>query len=79
MSTPIYERPIDLLRTLVRFDTTNPPGDEADCISYLNGLLQEAGLSTTLLAKDPGRPNLVARLPGRGEAPGIVLRGMSTL
>ena len=75
MSTPIYERPIDLLRTLVRFDTTNPPGDEADCISYLNGLLQEAGLSTTLLAKDPGRPNLVARLPGRGAAPGLVLQG----
>ena len=75
MSTPIYERPIDLLRTLVRFDTTNPPGDEADCIGYLNGLLQEGGLSTTLLAKDPKRPNLVARLPGRGNAPGLVLQG----
>ena len=75
MSTPIYERPIDLLRTLVRFDTTNPPGDEADCIGYLNGLLREGGLSTTLLAKDPKRPNLVARLPGRGNAPGLVLQG----
>ena len=75
MSTPIYERPIDLLRTLVRFDTTNPPGDEADCIGYLNGLLLEGGLSTTLLAKDHKRPNLVARLPGRGDAPGLVLQG----
>ena len=75
MSTPIYERPIDLLRTLVRFDTTNPPGDEADCIGYLNGLLREGGLSTTLLAKDPKRPNLVARLSGRGNAPGLVLQG----
>ena len=75
MSTPIYERPIDLLRTLVRFDTTNPPGDEADCIGYLDGLLREGGLSTTLLAKDPKRPNLVARLPGRGDAPGLVLQG----
>ena len=75
MSTPIYERPTDLLRTLIRFDTTNPPGDEAACIGYLNGLLQDAGLRTTLLAKDPNRPNLVARLPGRGEAPGLVLQG----
>ena len=75
MSTPIYERPIDLLRTLVRFDTTNPPGDEADCIGYLDGLLREGGLSTTLLAKDPKRPNLVARLSGRGNAPGLVLQG----
>ena len=75
MSTPIYERPIDLLRTLVRFDTTNPPGNEAECIGYLAGLLQEAGLSPVVLAKDPDRPNLVVRLPGRGEAPGLVLQG----
>ena len=75
MSTPIYERPIDLLRTLIRFETTNPPGEEAECIGYLNGLLQEGGLSTSLLAKNPRRPNLVARLPGRGDAPGLVLQG----
>ena len=75
MSAPIYERPTDLLRTLIRFDTTNPPGNEAECIGYLNGLLQEADLATTLLAKDPNRPNLVTRLPGRGEAPGLVLQG----
>ena len=75
MSTPIYERPIDLLRTLIRFDTTNPPGNEFECIGYLNRILQEGGLSTTVLAKDRNRPNLVARLPGRGEAPGLVLQG----
>lgn len=75
MTTKIHERPTDLLRTLVRFDTTNPPGNEAECIGYLDGLLQEGGLATTVLAKDPNRPNLVARLPGRGEAPGLVLQG----
>ncbi|MCY4083043.1 MAG: M20/M25/M40 family metallo-hydrolase [Caldilineaceae bacterium] len=75
MATPIYDRPTDLLRTLVRYDTTNPPGNEAECIGFLTGLLQEAGLATTLLAKDPNRPNLVARLPGRGDAPGLVLQG----
>ncbi len=75
MSTPIYERPLDLLRTLIRFDTTNPPGNEAQCIGYLNELLKEVGLSTTILAKDPNRPNLVARLPGRGAAPGLILQG----
>ena len=75
MSTPIYQRPIDLLRTLVRFDTTNPPGDEAECIGFLADLLTDGGLAPTILAKDPNRPNLVARLPGRGEAPAIVLQG----
>lgn len=71
----IYTRPIELLQTLIRFDTTNPPGNELACIQYIDGLLQEAGIATTLLAKDPNRPNLVARLPGRGDAPALVLQG----
>ncbi len=75
MTAPIYERPLDMLQTLVRMDTTNPPGNEILCIQYLDSLLQEAGLETTLLAKDPNRPNLIARLPGTGEAPGLVLQG----
>ena len=75
MTTNIYERPTELLRTLVRYDTTNPPGNEAECIGYLKGLLQDSGLATTVLSKDPKRPNLVARLQGKGEVPGLVLQG----
>ncbi|MEZ4862887.1 MAG: M20/M25/M40 family metallo-hydrolase [Caldilineaceae bacterium] len=75
MSDPIYERPVEILQKLIQFDTTNPPGNEAACIAYLDGLLQEAGFTTTLLAKDPNRPNLIARLAGRGEAPGLVMQG----
>jgi acetylornithine deacetylase/succinyl-diaminopimelate desuccinylase-like protein len=73
--TPIYERPIDILRTLIRFDTTNPPGNEEACIGYVRELLEAAGLATTLLAKTPSRPNLIARLPGRGDAPPFVWQG----
>lgn len=75
MTSKAFERPTELLRKLIRFDTTNPPGNEAECIGYLDGLLQAGGLATTILAKDANRPNLVARLPGRGEAPGLVLQG----
>ena len=32
----------ELLQTLIRFDTTNPPGDERECIGYIQGLLTEA-------------------------------------
>jgi acetylornithine deacetylase/succinyl-diaminopimelate desuccinylase-like protein len=73
--TPIYDRPIDILRTLIRFDTTNPPGNEAACIGYVRDLLEEAGIMTTLLAKTPSRPNLIARLPGRGDAPPFLWQG----
>ena len=72
---PRYTRPDDLLRDLIRFDTTNPPGAEADCIAYIRDVLAAAGISSTILARDPARPNLVARLAGRGEAPPLLLYG----
>ena len=74
-SSPIYQRPEDILRALVRYDTTNPPGNEKACIDYIDGLLHAAGFETTLVGAFPHRPNLVARLAGRGEAPGLMLYG----
>jgi acetylornithine deacetylase/succinyl-diaminopimelate desuccinylase-like protein len=62
----IYERPVELLQNLIRFDTTNPPGNEAQCVSYINSLLTDAGFETTILTKDSNRSNLIARLKGRG-------------
>ncbi len=71
----IYEHPVALLQNLIRFDTTNPPGDEAECVTYINDLLTAAGFETTLLASEPNRPNLIARLKGRGGAPPLLLYG----
>ena len=72
---PIYERPVEILQNLIRFDTTNPPGNEAECVAYVNKLLSEAGFTTILLAKTPNRPNLIARLKGQGSAPPLLLYG----
>ncbi|MGF1506057.1 MAG: M20/M25/M40 family metallo-hydrolase [Anaerolineae bacterium] len=67
--------PQELMQTLIRLDTTNPPGNEILCIQYIDSLLNEAGISTTILARDPNRPNLIARLTGRGDAPPLLLYG----
>ncbi len=72
---PTYPEPAELLQNLLRFDTTNPPGNEAACIAYIDGLLKEAGCETTLLEKFPGRPNLISRLKGTGSAPSLLLYG----
>ena len=72
---PIQTQPIKLLQDLIRFNTTNPPGNEADCIQYINGLLVEAGLQTTILGRSDSRPNLVARLKGSGNAAPLLLYG----
>lgn len=71
----IYERPSELLQNLIRFDTTNPPGNEAECVAYINSLLTEAGFKTSLLAKDANRPNLIARFKGQGTAAPFLLYG----
>ncbi|MFD4410139.1 M20/M25/M40 family metallo-hydrolase [Streptomyces sp. NPDC058476] len=64
---------VTLAQRLIRFDTTNPPGHEAACVRFVESLLSDAGIATRIVAKDPERPNLVARLPGRGEAPPLLL------
>ncbi len=71
----VYQRPAELLQNLIRFDTTNPPGNEAECVAYINQLLTAAGFETTILALDPNRPNLIARLAGQGNAPPLMLYG----
>jgi len=64
-----------ILQELIRFDTTNPPGNERPCIEYLEGLLRDVSIETSILAKDPQRPNLISRLPGAGKGPGLLLFG----
>lgn len=67
--------PLELLQNLIRFDTTNPPGNEIICIEYIEQLLTKAGFETTLIAKDPNRPNLITRLKGSGDAPPLLFQG----
>ncbi len=72
---PAYRRSVELLQHLIRFDTTNPPGNEVECVSFIDGLLKDAGIETTIRSRNPQRPNLVARLPGQGNAPPLLLYG----
>jgi acetylornithine deacetylase/succinyl-diaminopimelate desuccinylase-like protein len=60
---------VELLQELLRFDTTNPPGDEAACIAFVQGQLEEAGCRTQVYEREPGRPNLVSRIAGGDGAP----------
>ncbi len=62
---------VELLRRLIRINTANPPGNEEPAQELLAETLGEAGFECELLAAEPGRPNLVARL--RGESPGPTL------
>lgn len=67
--------PVELLQNLIRFNTTNPPGNEVGCITYINNLLTQAGFETTLVSRVAERPNLITRLKGQGNAPPLLLYG----
>jgi acetylornithine deacetylase/succinyl-diaminopimelate desuccinylase-like protein len=67
---------VELLAALLRFDTTNPPGAEAEAVAFLADTLRQAGVEPEVLSPVPGRANLVARLAGNdgAEAP-LLLNG----
>jgi acetylornithine deacetylase/succinyl-diaminopimelate desuccinylase-like protein len=71
----LQDRPAELLQQLLRFDTSNPPGNERECIEWIRGLLEELGCEVRIVAHEPQRPNLIARLPGRGVSPPLLLQG----
>jgi len=71
----LQQRPAELLARLIRFDTSNPPGGELECVDWISALLEDAGCEVRILARTPERPNLIARLPGRGAAPPLLLQG----
>jgi acetylornithine deacetylase/succinyl-diaminopimelate desuccinylase-like protein len=63
----------ELLRELLRLDTVNPPGKETQAAELLHAYLEDAGVASELYARVPERANLVARIPGRGEGPSLLL------
>jgi acetylornithine deacetylase/succinyl-diaminopimelate desuccinylase-like protein len=67
--------PVELLRDLIRFDTTNPPGNEEACVAHIEALLREHGIESERYEKAAGRPNLIARHAGANGGPPLVLQG----
>ena len=74
MSTvSLREEVTELLQGLIRIDTVNPPGNETRAAEYLREYLGDHAVRTELYAKVPERANLVARIPGRGGGPRLLL------
>jgi acetylornithine deacetylase/succinyl-diaminopimelate desuccinylase-like protein len=64
-----------LLQRLIGCDTSNPPGREAQAAAILEEYLEPFGIECERVAKDPERPNLLARLRGRGGGPSLAFLG----
>jgi acetylornithine deacetylase/succinyl-diaminopimelate desuccinylase-like protein len=73
MHVSLRDEVTDLLSRLIRVDTTNPPGNETAAAELLREYLQANGVGCELYARVPERASLVARLPGRGDGPSLLL------
>ncbi len=71
----LRDESIGLLQDLLRVDTSNPPGRETPAAIVLKNYLEANGVACELIAKDPERANLVARIPGTGDGPSLALVG----
>ena len=66
---------IALTRSLLRFDTVNPPGRERDCARYAGGLLEEWGYRVDYHEYADSRTSVIARAGGSDAKAPLCLTG----
>ncbi len=73
--TAAHKELIDVLSGFIRVDTSNPPGNETKGAEYLKRFLDREGIASEILALEPARGNLVARVKGSGKKKPLLLMG----
>ncbi len=72
-ATSLRAEVTQLLQELIRLDTVNPPGNETRAADLLRAYLEGHGVRCETYARVPERANLVARIPGSGGGPSLLL------
>jgi acetylornithine deacetylase/succinyl-diaminopimelate desuccinylase-like protein len=62
-------------QSIVRINTSNPPGNETAVVNYLKDVLDREGISYLIFAREASRANLVARLKGNGRKKPLLVLG----
>ena len=62
-------------QTLLRFDSSDPPGNEQPVAEYLKQVLEKEGIPVEVIARAEHRPNVIARVKGNGSRRPILLMG----
>ena len=66
---------ISLTRSLLQFDTVNPPGREQDCARHAGKLLEDWGYAVQYQEFEPGRTSVIARAGGSEAKAPLCLTG----
>jgi acetylornithine deacetylase/succinyl-diaminopimelate desuccinylase-like protein len=62
----------EILSRYVRYDTTNPPGNEEEAVRFLADILEGEGISCEIITSSPGRCSVLAKIPG-DDPRGVIL------
>ena len=62
----------EVARQLVQMPSINPPGNEAEVAEYVRNYMEAKGIQTYTQEVLPERYNVIARLPGEGQAPPLL-------
>jgi len=66
---------VALTRSLLQFDTVNPPGRERDCARYAGSLLQDWGYKVDYFEHEDARTSVIARAGGSDAKAPLCLTG----
>jgi succinyl-diaminopimelate desuccinylase len=66
---------VSLTKSLVQFDTINPPGQERDCARHIGAMLQEWGFKVDYYEYEASRTSVIARAGGNDSKPPLCLTG----
>lgn len=61
--------------TLLKMNTTSPPGGETVAAQYVKSVLEKEGIDVKLVGPDPDRLNVIARLKGNGKKRPVLIMG----
>jgi acetylornithine deacetylase/succinyl-diaminopimelate desuccinylase-like protein len=64
--TAVERETLEHFQTVLRFDTSDPPGNERPAAEYLKQVLDREGIDARIFQLEPNRLNVVARLKGNG-------------
>lgn len=73
--TAAREETVRNLTAFIRVDTSSPPGNETRGAEFIKRLLEQEGIPSEIIALEPARGNIVARLKGSGKKKPLLLMG----
>src|ERR1700691_2815924 len=64
-------------QALVQIDSSDPPRNETRVAEYVKKTLEADGIQVMMVAQDPARANIIARLKGNGSKRPLLIMGHS--